>query len=157
MTRVLRSWSMGPGPMCMTNWYCPIYCNPFVMPWSRAHLCIQSGEVSETGEAPEMAKDNGLYLSMIRVLRSWSMGPGPMCTTKCYCPIYCKPYVMCWSGAHCCYSWLTCSRWVMGLKEVVILLMSSCGCIVVQQFLHLSWVLARKALDTVGPHIPLFV
>ena len=40
MTRVVSSWSMGLVCMCTTNCYLLIYCNPFVMPWSEAHLCI---------------------------------------------------------------------------------------------------------------------
>ena len=40
---------------------------------------MQNGEVSEAREAPAMVGDNGFNLS-IRVVRSWSMGLGPMCT-----------------------------------------------------------------------------
>ena len=36
-------------------------------------MFIHNGEVSEEREAPAMAGDNGLYLSMARVVRFWSM------------------------------------------------------------------------------------
>ena len=55
------------------------------------HRSIQNGEVSEAREAPAMVGDNGFYLLMTSVLRS--MGPGPMCTTNCYCPVQCNPFV----------------------------------------------------------------
>ena len=38
MTRVVRSWSMGPGLTCVINCYCLIYCSPFVM-WCREPMC----------------------------------------------------------------------------------------------------------------------
>ena len=38
MTRVSRSWSVGPGLTCTANCHCPVNCNPFVMSWSGAPL-----------------------------------------------------------------------------------------------------------------------
>ena len=37
---VIRLWAITSGSNCMTNCYCLIYCNPFVMSWLEAHLCI---------------------------------------------------------------------------------------------------------------------
>ena len=94
------------------------------------------GKVSEMGEAPAMVGDNGLYLLMTRVLRSWSMGPGPTCTTNCCCPIYCNSFAMSWSGAHLCIPWLTCTIRSDGTKESCdcSLWMSLCGCTLQQLF-----------------------
>ena len=100
----------------------------------------------------------GLYLSMTRVLRLWSVGPSPTCTANCYCLIYCNPFVMSWSGARLFIPWLTCSIRSGGAKE-------SCNCSLWMSlclydcssttFPYVSWVLAWKVLGTVGPHIPL--
>ena len=84
-------------------------------------------------EEHAMAGDNGLYLFIARVVRSWSMGPRPMWMTNCYCPIYCNPFVMSWSGAHLC----TCSMRNDGAKESYgsSLWMSLCGCTLALQLL----------------------
>ena len=82
-----------------------------------------------------MKGDNGLYLFIARVVRSWSMGPQPMWITNCYCPIYCNPFVVSSSGAHLC----TCSMRNDGAKESYgsSLWMRLCGCTVVLQLLFL--------------------
>ena len=73
-------------------------------------------------EALAMVGDNGLYLPMTRVVRLWSMEPGPTRITNCYCPIYCNPFVMSWSGTHLCRHRWTCSKCMSdGAKE-------SCAC-----------------------------
>ena len=68
-----------------------------------------------------MAGDNGLYLSMASVVRSWSMGLGPTCTTNCYSPIYCYLFV-CASRESICVALdkLLALVGVMELKKVVI-------------------------------------
>ena len=38
MIKVVRFWSTRHGPTCTSIWYCPMYCNLFVMSCSRAHL-----------------------------------------------------------------------------------------------------------------------
>mgnify|MGYP006973835171 CR=1 FL=1 len=102
-------------------------------------------------EALVMAEDNGLCLSMTRVLRSQSMRTVPTCTENCYCPIYCNPFVMSWREAHLCSPkhrlWLL---WLFFVNELVWLF-----CCCSTTFPCGSGLLARKAQSTVCPHIPL--
>ena len=100
-----------------------------------------NGEVSRAREELAMIGDNGVYLSMTRVVRSCPWGQD-LFASKLLCLIYCNPFAMYWLGAHLCSPWLTFS---MNKSDVAkescdcSLLMSLCGCIVVfQQLLHVS-------------------
>ena len=91
--------------------------------WYSSHFCSlllnQNGEAPEARETLAIAGDNGLYLSMSSLVRSWFVGLGPTCTTICYCPIYCTPFLMSWPGTYLCIPWLTCSiSWLLLLVHV---------------------------------------
>ena len=105
-----------------------------------------------------MAMDNGLYLLMIRVVKSWFTRPGPTCMTNCSCPIYCNPSPMSYSEPTCIViDWLLPlvglmwpkKVWSFFVDELVWLYScrSSCLCV--------SWVLAKTAPSAIGPRIPL--
>ena len=89
-----------------------------------------------------MARDNGRYLSMTKVLRLWSMGSGPTCTTKLLLLELLKPPLLCLGREP---IWVSLDSHValgvMGLKKVVIALCRCALCgytIVLQQVFPMS-------------------
>ena len=104
-----------------------------------------------------MAEDNGLYMSMARLVRSWSTRPRPRCTTNCYCLIYCNLLVMSSILAHFCDPWLTYKmNRSNGAKKHCdsSLLMRLSGCTFSINNFSLCFLSSSKN-STIGPHIPL--
>ena len=101
--------------------------------------------------------NDGLYLLMTRIVRSWSTSLTATCMTNCFCLIFCNPFAMFgWEPICVVFDWSV--AWgVTDLKKDAIFLCYElvwlCCCPSTSPYV--SWVLARKAPNIVGPYFPL--
>ena len=119
------SWSMRPGFTCMENCYSLIYWDLYCT------ICLR--KISSIGRPRiERSSANGPYHSITRVMGLFPTRLRPESMTNWYCPIYCNPFAMSWTGAHLCTL-----DWLDGPKENCHCssLVSICGSIVLLQLL----------------------